>query len=164
MDLERRVFISFQNPENLDARRRAVQDAVIRKVEELDLQPEMFFNAGTAASLAWSLQNAIDIIRRCVGAVILAFPRWTVSGPNGEEYRLVSEYAQIEGGIATALRVPILMLAERGVVDRGITWTGAGHPILYMPQDASPEWLGGDAFRHRFGVGRIRLRRAQTFS
>jgi hypothetical protein len=152
MSFKRRVFISFQNPDLLDDRRRAVQDEIIRKVEEMGLQPEMFFQAGTAAALAWSLQNAVDVMRRCVGAVILAFPRWTIPQPEGDEFRFASEYAQIEGAIATALRLPLLIVAERGLVDRGITWTGAGHPILYMPPDATTAWLGNDAFLQRFGV------------
>lgn len=82
----------------------------------------------------------------------MAFPRWEVPNGEREAYRLASEYAQIEGAVATTLRLPLLILAERGLVDRGITWTGAGHPILYMPQDAQLPWLDGDAFRQRFGI------------
>ncbi len=152
MSFKRRVFISFQNPERLDERRRAVQDEIVRKVEQLGIQPEMFFYAGTAAALAWSLQNAVDIMRRCVGAVIVAFPRWEFTEGGGVVNRLASEYAQIEGAVATTLHLPLLIVAERGLVDRGITWTGAGHPILYMPSDATTGWLEGDAFRQRFGV------------
>ena len=152
MSMKRRVFISFHNPDLLDDRRRAVQDELIRKIEKMGLQPEMFFQAGTAAALAWSLQNAIEVMRRCVGAGVVAFPRWTIPQPEGEAFRFASEYAQIEGAIATALRLPLLIVAERGLVDRGITWTGAGHPILYMPSDATVEWLAHDAFRRRFDV------------
>ena len=54
--------------------------------------------------------------------------------------------------MATTLRLPLLIIAERGLVDRGITWTGAGHPILYMPHDATTAWLASDAFTQRFGV------------
>jgi hypothetical protein len=149
---KRRVFVSSQNPELLDDRRRPLQDQIISRIEQLGLQPEMFFRAGTAAALAWSLQNAVDIMRRCVGAVVIAFPRWEVANNQGDPYKLASEYAQIEGAVATALRLPLLILAERGLVDRGITWTGAGHPILYMPQDAKLSWFETDAFRQRFGV------------
>lgn len=152
MAFKRRVFISFQNPELLDARRLAVQDQIIQKVEKLGVQPEMFFRTGTAAALAWSLPNAVDIMRRCVGAVVVAFPRWEIAKTDGDPYRFASEYAQIEGAVATMLRLPLLIVAERGLVDRGITWTGAGHPILYMPPDATTAWLESDAFRQRFGV------------
>ncbi len=76
MSFKRRVFISYVNPELLDDRRKALQDQVIKKVEQLGLQPEIFFHNGTAAAMAWSLQNAIDIMRRCVGAVVISSPRW----------------------------------------------------------------------------------------
>lgn len=157
MSFKRRVFISYVNPELLDGRRKSLQDHVIKKVEQLGLQPEVFFHNGTAAAMAWSLQNAIDIMRRCVGAVIISTPRWEAANfpgqePGNNKYLLASEYAQIEGAIATTLKLPLLILAEQGIVDRGITWTGAGHPILYMPPDATTEWLEKDAFRQRFGV------------
>ena len=160
MGFKRRVFISIANPEALDEKRKALQDQVIKKVEQLNLQPEIFFHNGTAAAMAWSLQNAIDIMRRCVGAVVISTPRWeAIDFPgwggkerNNNKYLLASEYAQIEGAIATTLKLPLLILAERGIVDRGITWTGAGHPILYMPPDVTSDWLEKDAFRQRFGV------------
>lgn len=152
MSFKRRIFVSYQNPELLDSRRLSLQEEVIRRIEQMDLQPEMFFCAGTAAAMAWSLQNAIEVMRRCVGAVILAFPRWTMPQANGAPYQFASEYAQIEGAMATALRLPLLIVAEKGLVDRGITWTGAGHPILYMPKEATAEWLESDAFHQRFGV------------
>jgi hypothetical protein len=157
MPFKRRVFVSFQNPDILDVRRRTLQAQLIEKVKALDVQPEMFFNAGTAAALAWSLQNAVDIIRRCIGAVVVGFPRWEAREQDGGVHKLPSEYAQIEGAIATALRIPLLIVAERGLVDRGITWTGAGHPILYMPLDATADWLEEDAFRQRFGIWRDQL-------
>ena len=151
MNFKRRVFLSIQNPELLKGQRLAVQEEVIHQVERLGFQPEVFFHLGTAAALAWSLPNVLEVMRRCVGAVVLASRRWTVSSPTGE-FHFASEYAQIEGAMATALRLPLLLIAERGLVDRGITWTGAGHPILFMPADADVSWLSSEAFTHRFSV------------
>lgn len=37
-----------------------------------------------------------------------------------------------------------------GIEQRGSLWTGAGHPILFMPDDADKEWFGSDAFSHIF--------------
>lgn len=163
MNFKRRVFMSVLNPERLDSRRRSLQDEVIRQVERIGFQPEIFFHTGTAAALAWSLPNALEVMRRCVGAVVLASKRWTVSDPEGE-FHFPSEYAQIEGAMATALRLPLLLIAERGLVDRGITWTGAGHPILYMPADADVSWLSSEAFSHRFSVWHDQLtERADVF-
>ncbi len=158
MSSRRRVFISFQNPEKLDARRRALQDEIITHVKQLGLKPEMFFYAGTAAAMPWTLHNAIDIMRRCVGAVVIASRRWRLESAEGEELYFPSEYAHIEGAIATTLGLPTLVIAERGLVDRGITWTGAGHPILYMPSDADASWLRSDPFVQRFGVWADQIR------
>lgn len=146
------MFISFANPESLDDRRLTLQNELRKRIEQLGLQTEMFFHSGTAAAMAWSLQNAIEIMRRCVGAAVIVFPRWEVTETNNTKLLIASEYAQIEGAIATTLKLPLLILAERGIVDRGLTWTGAGHPILYMPSDATLGWLEKDAFRQRFGV------------
>jgi hypothetical protein len=158
MPFKRRVFVSFQNPDKLDDRRLAIQDEIIDRVEKLGLQPEMFFQQGTAAAIPWSLPNAIEVMRRCVGAVVLGFHKWTVTEPDGTEQRFTSEYAQVEGAIATALRLPLFLVVEKGLVDRAITWTGAGHPLLFMPRDATTAWLETDAFRHRFEVWSDQIR------
>jgi hypothetical protein len=152
MAFKRRVFISIQNPDLLQGPRLAVQDEIIRKIEKLEYQPEIFFFAGRAAALPWSLANAVDSMQRCVGVVVLAMRRWTVNDPQAGEFHFASEYAQIEGAMATTLGLPLLLVAERGLVDRGITWTGAGHPILYMPREADATWLSSDAFSHRFSI------------
>lgn len=152
MDKKRRVFISFVNPDILDPRRKEIQEAFIGKIKELGFQPEMFFFTGSAASMSWSLSNLIEIMRKCVGSVIIAFPRWEATDAAGYESLVVSEYAQIEGAIATVLDLPIFIMAERGVADRGITWTGAGHPILYIPADASKDWIEKESFRQRFDL------------
>lgn len=156
MPFKRRVFMSIQNSDRIDVRRRTVQDEIIKRVEQLGMQPEIFFDAGAAAALPWSLPNVLEVMRRCVGAIVLATRRWTVV-EGEQEFHFATEYAQIEGAIATALRLPLLLIAERGMVDRGITWTGAGHPILYMPADAEISWLSGDAFSHRFSLWRDQI-------
>lgn len=150
--LKRRVFVSFVNPDLLDERRLSIQKEIINKIEELNLQPEMFFISGTSASMAWSLPNAVDIMKKCVGAIIIAFPRWKVKDSDGTDIQMASEYAQIEGAIATTLKLPMLVVAERGIADRGLTWTGAGHHILYMPHDVSVDWLSKDTFKQHFGI------------
>lgn len=152
MSIKRRIFVSFVNPDLLDSRRLSIQNEIIKKIEKQGLQPEMFFISGTSASMAWSVQNAVEIMKKCIGAVIIAFPRWIAKDTNGGDVQMASEYAQIEGAIATTLKLPLLVLAERGIADRGMTWTGAGHHILYMPQDATIDWLEDDAFRQRFDI------------
>jgi len=162
--MKRRVFISNQNPELLDPRRRAVQDGIIARIQALGLQPEIFFLAGDAAAQAWSLPSAIEVMRRCVGVVVLGFCRWTLTEKDGQVLRFVSEYAQIEGALAMALRLPLLVTVEQGLVERGISWTGAGNVLLRMPPEVDASWLDGDAFRQRLGVWHDQLEeRADVF-
>jgi hypothetical protein len=151
MSIKRRIFISFVNPELLDERRLSIQNAIIDEIKKMGLQPEMFFFTGASASMAWSFQNAIDVMKKCIGAVVIAFPRWEAKDDTGN-ILMASEYAQIEGAIATTMKIPLLVVAERGIAERGMTWTGAGHYILYMPQDAKADWLKSDAFRLRFDI------------
>ena len=126
MPFKRRVFMSIQNPDLLQGPRLAIQDEIIRKVEKLEYQPEIFYYAGRAAALPWSLRNAVDVMHRCVGVVVVAMRRWTLNDPEAGEIHFASEYAQIEGAMATVLDLPLLLVAEQGLVDRGITWKGAG--------------------------------------
>jgi hypothetical protein len=151
MPVKRRVFCSLQHPDRLDERRRRLQDKIVEHVVGLGLQPEIFLYAGTAAGLAWSLQNAIELMRQCVGAVVVAFPRWTVL-EHDRQLHLPSEFAQIEGAIATTVGLPLLLVSEQGLADRGVIWTGAGNPILFMPSDAETSWFTGDAFLRRLRV------------
>jgi hypothetical protein len=161
--LVRRVFMSLQNPERMGEDEIALQNELIRRVQDLGYQPEIFFRSGTAAGLAWSLPNLVGVMRRCAGAVVLATRRWTVPDPRGDLH-FASEYAQIEGAVATTLRLPLLLIAERGLVDRGITWTGAGHPILFMPAGGGVEWLSKDTFTYGFRAWSDQLgRQADVF-
>ena len=61
------------------------------------------------------------------------------------------EYAQIEGAIAAVRNLPMFIMAERGVADRGITWTGTGHSIHYIPADAS-DWIEQESFMQRLDI------------
>src|SRR6185369_3190775 len=149
MPFKRRVFCSLQNPDLLDERRRELQNKIVEQVVALGLQPEIFLFSGKAAGLAWSFRNVIDVMRQCIAAVVVAFPRWTVVD-NDTTFHLPTEFAHIEGGIACTLGLPLLVISEQGLIDRGVIWTGAGHPILFMPADAQTSWLSSDAFLHRF--------------
>jgi hypothetical protein len=151
MAVKRRIFISVPTRANLDDRQQAVFDALLRRLRRHHLAPEMFFEMGAAAGMSWSAPNVEEIMRRCVGAVVLAFPRWIFGSERGE-MRFASEFAHYEAAAAIGKDLPLLLIVERGVMDRGITWTGAGYPILFIPETAGPDWLADDAFALRFNV------------
>lgn len=151
MPVRRRIFISAPARANLDARQNAIFDALIARLRAHELEPEFFFEMGAAAGMAWSAPNVDEIMRRCMGAVIVAFPRWRFKSRR-HELRLASEFSHYEAAAAIGKDLPLLLMVERGVAERGITWTGAGYPILFMPETADPAWLDSDAFALRFNV------------
>jgi len=151
MATKRRIFVSAPIDEHLDDRQRDLKNQILSKVSALGYEPQIFFFEGMAAGMAWNFSAAHEVMRRCHGALILGFPRWRFSTEEGE-IRLPTEYNHYEGALANAYGLPILTIAEQGIVDRGIHWTGGGNPILFMPDDADQSWLNGESFRHRFNV------------
>ena len=146
--VQRRVFVSATNDRSLDDRRRALKTAIVAKLQQHHLAPQSFFEAGIAENMAWNFDNVDRVMRKCVGAIVIGFPRWAVSTPTAQQ--LIGEYNHYEGAVALSHRLPVMLLAERGVENRGIVWSGAGRPITYIPEDAKPAWLETQDFQRRF--------------
>jgi hypothetical protein len=151
--VKRRIFISVPADNNLDPERREFVHAVLRLISDAGFEPQRFLYSGLPASMGWNFQTVDEVMRRCVGAVIFAFPRWTLVEPgdrDGEHTLLPTEWNHYEGAVANTLGLPTLILAEKGIADRGIAWTGGGKPILFKPRNADAGWLKEETFRHRF--------------
>jgi hypothetical protein len=144
--IKRRVFISVPMDQHLDEGRRQVVRAVLQLISDAGFESQRFLYSGLPASIGWNFQTVDEVIRRCVGAVIFALPRRTLS----DHTLLPTEWNHYEGAVANTLGLPTLILAERGIADTGIGYTGGGKPILFMPQDADVGWLKEETFRHRF--------------
>jgi hypothetical protein len=84
-------------------------------------------------------------MRRCVGAVVIGFPRWRTP-----KEHLVGEYNHYEGAVALTLGLPVFLLVERGVENRGVIDSGGGKGITYIPQDADLAWVETEEFSKRF--------------
>lgn len=151
MTIKRRIFVSVPLDDHLDARQRNLKEKILQKVVAIGYEPQIFFHSGIPAGMGWNFSNVDEVMRRCHGALILGFPRWRFRTQEGE-LRLPSEYNHYEGAVANSRKVPILTIAEHGIVDRGIHWTGGGNPILFMPQDADGNWLAGPYFQQHFDV------------
>src|SRR5262249_3377446 len=132
-------------------RRQGIRKAVLEQISKAGYELEITFECGEAAALSWSVENIEKIMRRCVGAVALAFPRWSIPGKE-PSVSLASEYIQYESAVANVLKIPLLVIAERGLAERGVIWTGAGQPILFLPPDANDTWIGSPTFQERFKV------------
>ena len=115
--------------------------AILDRLVDARFAPQVFFEAGLPQALPWSLDTVNGVMRRCVGAIVLGFPRWRATPEDGAPIKLVGEYSHIEGAIALAHRLPTLIAAEVGVEARGIVYKGGGQVIVPIPADATPESL-----------------------
>lgn len=140
--------------------RREIVHAVLELISGAGFEPQRFLYSGLPASMGWNFQTVDEVMRRCVGAVIFALPRWTRSDVAiGDELAVFpTEWNHYEGAVANTLRLPTLILAEKGIADTGIAWTGGGKPILFKPPDAGVDWLKEETFRHRFTLWLDQLR------
>jgi hypothetical protein len=150
MPLVHRVFVSGPRERYLDARTRGLRRAVLDEIEKLGYELTAFGTpaggVGLAARETWKRNEAIDAMRRCVGAVLLGFPYWRAS--NGSvSTRLVTEYCHYEGALASMLGLPILALLESGTAERGAFDPRAGTPVIDVPADASAEWAATRDFQ-----------------
>jgi hypothetical protein len=151
MPSKRRIYVSAPYQSVLSDRHGQLKIAVLKYLESQGMEPQHFLESGIPAGWGWNFAAANDVMRRCHGAVILAFPRWRFT-VDDRTYSMPTEYNHFEGALASAHRLPLLILADSGVTQRGIVWTGGGIPITFIPENAGPEWLESPTFVHRFGI------------
>lgn len=153
--IRRRVFISVSKDHHLDEGRRQILHSVLRLIEEAGFEPQRFLYSGLPASMGWNFQTVDEVMRRCMGAVVFAFSRFEAKEriiPGGNTKIFPTVWNHYEGAIAYTLRLPTLILADKGITDSGIAYMGGGLPILFMPKDADAAWLREETFRHRFAL------------
>jgi hypothetical protein len=137
--VERRVFVSVNSDRSLDSRRRAVKQAVIDRLVANGFSPQVFFERGLPLELSWSFENVERVMTRCVGALVIGFPRWRVTPQGGEPVKLVGDYSHVEGAIAYARGLPTLVASEDGVLGQGIVYRGGtGRTVARLPADLDP--------------------------
>jgi hypothetical protein len=147
--VEKRVFVSATANKNLDNRRRVLKAAILEKVAQAGYDLQEFLESGIPQSLSWSFENVDRVMRQCIGAVLIGFPRWTVTeGSFG--IGLVSGFNQYEGAVALTHGLPALILKEEGVEDRGVVCTGGGKAIAFIPKSVDEKWLESPDFMKRF--------------
>jgi hypothetical protein len=148
----RRVFISSPRDEHLDDRRNALKWAIVKEIEVLGYEAQVFGSPeggrGLASGKSWSANAAEAVMQHCVGAAILGLPIWQCSGSkSGKNVLLVTEYCHYEGAIARACGLPILAVLEEGVEERVFFNRYAGDPFIRVPAQAESAWVTDSAFR-----------------
>jgi hypothetical protein len=94
------------------------------------------------------------VIEECHGAVVIAFPRYrfpygTVREKNGGEkqvtdIRITTVWNQIGAAMAYARNLPLLVIAEHGLLDNGLLEGRYDWKVYWT--DFTPEHLRSDAF------------------
>jgi hypothetical protein len=161
MRITRRVFVSMPADQWLTAEQNDLKWSIVERVEALGHRTEVFHDPRGAdsltAGLAWTAEHADDIMRRCVGAVIIGLPRWTISGTNGQ-VKLATEYCHYEGAIARAMQLPTLLALPEDVAHRVVFDPGFGR-LCEIPADADSSWLGSRAFSASFDIWERQIKR-----
>lgn len=110
------------------------------------------------------LDEVIQLMDQCVGAVVLGFPQIRVySGMLKSEeikspFSLGTEWNHIEAALAYARGLPLLVIHDASVV-RGIFELGAANIYSHCAEFSSPSWALSDNIDGaiRNWAGRLRL-------
>jgi hypothetical protein len=149
------VFVSASDDHHLDENQLQVKHAILRELEAHPRQFELwrFFEKGPLRK-GWGFEKANEAMGKVDGAIVLAFAQWRCSGlgPRSSESGLkVSEGNHLEGGLAIAHEVPLLVVREEGAQHRGIVCEGTTHEVVRMPRSSNGDWVRENLFRRAFG-------------
>jgi hypothetical protein len=143
MKVVRRVFVSMPADRWLSSEENGIKWGLVEMVEGAGFFREIFDDPfprnGLASGKAWSPDGADEVVRRCVGALIIGLPRWIYSVGNRLE-RHATEYSHYEGALARAIGVPVFLMAEQGLAHRGIFHQSADY-VVEIPTGADRNWL-----------------------
>jgi len=60
-----------------------------------------------------------------------------------------SEWSHCEGAVAISKGLSTFVVADKGVEDKGIAYTGGGRYVLFVPNGAKADWVERDEVRRR---------------
>lgn len=158
--VRRRIYVSVPHDAWLTPNERRLKWFLVAMIRAYGYQPLIYVEIpGTIwGNRRWEFASVDNVMRQCVGAVVLALPRWKCSChvPNANSPKaarwFTTEYAHYEGAVALTLGLPTLILLEKWVQERGIVDDrAAGNLLTYIPQGSiGPSWLTSAEFRAAF--------------
>jgi predicted nucleotide-binding protein len=146
------IFISVPRDERLSPNQCAIKQRVIEMVEGAGFKPLILGELGSIANDAWTFDRIDEIMRRCQGVIILGLNRWEMRLSDTHIIRFLTEFSHYEGGVAYTLKLPMLLIREATVVDRGVLYTGGGKNIVFMPDSVDVNWINSNAFLQPFNA------------
>lgn len=147
-----RIYISSPMEQNLNASQNAIKTELLNRLTAAGFEPQEFHTSGLPKALSWSFERCTQIMKRCHGAIILAFSqRQTNLNP---PTFMPTEYNHFEGAIATAFEKKTLIIKDEKVAPRGIATYSGGQYVLSIPENATPAWLDSIEFQRHFSEWR----------
>ena len=96
--------ILIHAPYKLEPERAEAKRGILEKIRGLGFDPQEFQVSGIPKGDSWSFGRAIEVMRQCDGALILALMRWMDS--NGTtRIPIPSEYSHFEGALALSCNI-----------------------------------------------------------
>jgi hypothetical protein len=162
MSVIRRVLVSLTADQWLTPHQKDLKWGIVDEISRLGYLPEIFINPkgmpGLAAGQAWSAVKLDSVARRCCGATIPGFARWTLSTSQGP-IKLASEFNHYEAAVAYTLGLPLLVLVQEDVERRVVFDSSYGGYVGAFPSSADRGWLSTDSFLVPFKYWKDQLSR-----
>jgi hypothetical protein len=127
-----------------DQVRGLVKQSILECITADGMAAQEFHVSGLARGDAWSMSRAIEVMRQCDGALIIALARRLRSAKLFTPWRRLpepSEYSHLEGALALSRGLPTLVIAELGMEPRGILHQYDGNFIVYVPMSEHRSWV-----------------------
>ena len=140
MSRPKRVYVSVPRDHHLDERQQSLKRAILDRLMREGLEPQEFQVSGLPLRSPYTFEAVGDIMKRCHGALILAFARWRDPSGTGR-VSMPTVWNHFEGAFALAMKKELLVITEENVASDGITWGGGGQIMLWIPSHAGPEWV-----------------------
>jgi hypothetical protein len=126
-----KIFVSVPLDYTLSPEQRSVKHKVLEMLRTDGFEIELMGEFGMAYTQEkiWNHERVERIARCCQGFVAIGFPRWydavffrdgQRNQPMGYPMNLATEFSHSEGALAFAHHLPMLLLIEDGVAERGI--------------------------------------------
>jgi len=153
MDPKLKTYISASKNEYLSEAQQEVKQAIHDEVRNRSMEPWGYYAEGPLR-YDWGCAEASTAMAQADGAIVLGFARWECKGigPRNENGLKVSEGNHVEGGLAIAHGIPLLVIKEEGTQERGILVADFNHAVVHMPHGSLTDWVRDDkTFKNEFG-------------
>jgi len=159
--VSRRVFVSMPADGRLSYEQNELKWGIVKRISTLGYIPEIFHPPSAKIDInrltshtGWSPKELQRVLLRCSGTVIIGLTRWLAHSPvdGPDEKKLATEYTQYEAGVAYALQLPTLYLAEKDLSRHGAFDRSAAQFITEIPDHADASWLNSQAFNQPFNA------------